>query len=266
MTTDEIYNEILIEKESGAYPELDGLNSTSNVSIYRLWVWVFAFFSKAIRDLFDSFQTQINEIFAQKQAGTLLWWLSQTKLFQYGDTLEFIDGVFKYAVLDQEKQIVKQVAIETLDRMITFKVASEDGSGNLIALTQTQQDSLVGYINQLKFPGMYTRVVSQDADDLNLDYRIYYNAQKIKTDLETEIRAVADNYLSDIVFNGRFSLTGFTDELQKIDGVINPVLVTGLAKTHNESPVDYQVIEDYYVAASGYMQIDELTLDFIPDV
>ena len=109
-------------------------------------------------------------------------------------------------------------------------------------------------------------LVSQEPDILKLTYRIYYNALVVKSNLDAEIRAIAERYLSDFVFNGRFSITEFTDEFQKINGVINPVFVEGLAKNYYEDDSNYAPINDYYTAAAGYMQIAELNLVFIADV
>ena len=168
MATDKIYNEIISEKENGEYPQLDGLNSTSKVSIWRSWIFVFAYFSKTIRELFTSFVEYVESVFAKNQAGTLYWWIEQIKKFQYGDTLEFLDGVFKYSIIDEEKQIVKQVALAPLDGLLTFKVASMDGSGNLVPLTPEQLAALSAYVDKVKFPGTHTKIVSQKADNLRL--------------------------------------------------------------------------------------------------
>ncbi len=266
MTTEDIYKEIIAEKESGNYTELDELTSTSNVSIWRSWVFVFAFFSRTIRELFENFKSYIEIVFAQNQAGTLYWWIEQIKKFQYGDTLEFIDGVFKYAIEDETKQIIKQVALEPLDRLLTFKVASVDDSNDLIPLTAEQIASLDAYVNKVKFPGTFTKIVSQEADNLRLTYRIYYNAQIVQADMDTAIRGAASKYLSEMVFNGRFSTTSLTDEFQKVNGVINPVCNNAEAKNYYEDETDYAPINDYYTAAAGYLKIDQLNLEFVPDV
>ncbi len=266
MTTTEIYNEIIDEKESGNYPELDELNSTSKVAIWRLWVWIFAFFSNSLNEVFISFKSYINETFAKNQAGTLLWWISNIKKFQDNDSLEFIGGVFKYPIIDETKQIIKQVALESRYPEVIFKVVSEDGSGNLVPISENQVDNLRAYINQIKFPGTYIDVISQLADDLRLNYRIYYNAQLSVSSIETAIREQADSYLSNIVFNGKFSITELTDEFQKITGVVNPMYLSGQAKNHFQNIAEYSEIEDYSNSVAGYMAIDNLTLEFIPDV
>ena len=265
MTTEEIYNEIIAEKESGNYPELDDLNSTSKVAIWRLWVWLFAFFSKSLNEVFTSFKEHINEVFAKNQHGTLLWWIEQIKAFQYDNTLEFLSGVFKYAIIDETKQIVKQVALESRYPLVLFKVANED-NGNLIPLDSSQKTALESYIAKIKFPGTYTQVISQPADNLRLNYRVYFDAQLIQLDIETEIIETVNSYLANIVFNGQFSITELTDELQKVAGVENPIYLSGQAKNHYQAVTEYAEINDYYTAAAGYMAIDELNLEMISHV
>ena len=265
-TTEDIYNEIITEKDSGQYPELDELNSTSKVAIWRLWVWIFAFFSKSLNEIFISFKEYINNVFAKNQAGTLLWWIVQIKAFQYGDLLIFMDGIYKYPVIDETKQIVKQVALENQHPLILFKVANEDINGDLIPLDPQQVTALEAYIHLIKFPGTHTQVISQLPDNLRLNYRIYYNAMIDLTEIETEIIDTVNNYLANIVFNGIFSITKLTDEIQKVQGVINPIYTGGQAKTHYQEVTEYSEIIDYYTATAGYMSIDTLNLDFIANV
>lgn len=266
MTTEEIYESIIAEKESGNYPELDELSSTSKVSVWRLMVWIFSFFSKTIQELFESFKSYIESVFAKNQHGTLLWWIEQIKAFQYGDILEFIDGVFKYATIDETKQIVKRTALETLNFVLIFKVASEDGNGNLIPLDNAQKTALQAYINKVKFPGTYTSVISENADDLKINLRVYYNAEVTETELNTLINDATEDYIKNIVFNGKFSITELTDKLQTVKGVVNPVVKEAFGKAASQPSGDYLLIDDYYKAAAGYFNINELNIEFIPYV
>lgn len=266
MTTEEIYNEIIAEKESGQYPELDELNSTSKVSVYRLMIWIFAFFSKTIRELFESFKIYIENVFAENQHGTLLWWIEQIRAFQYGDMLEFTNGVFKYPAIDETKQIVKRVALETLNFVLIFKVATEDGNGDLIPLDTAQKTALQSYINKVKFPGTYTQVISENADDLKINLRVYYNAEITTAELDVLIADAVNEYLKNIVFNGNFNITELTDKLQTVTGVVNPVVKSAYGKAHSQAAADYLLIDDYYKAASGYFTVDELNIEYVPYV
>lgn len=262
-TTNEIANNIIEVKESGQFPELDELNSTSKVAVWRLLIFIVAYVSKTMHELFDSFKRYIEEVFAKNQAGTLLWWIEQIRGFQFGDILQFQDGIFKYSVIDESKQIVKRVALETLSFVLLFKVATEDSNGNLIPLDQSQKDALQSYINKVKFPGTYTSVISENADNLKINLRIYRNAEVTKDELGTLISEATDMYLKNIVFNGKFSITELTDKLQTVIGIENPVVKDSYAKPAASPEADYQLINDYYEAASGYFAVAELNVEYI---
>jgi hypothetical protein len=264
MTTQEIFNEIIIEKDNGNYPELNNLNSTSNVSIWRLWVYIFSFFSKTLRELFDSLKAYIELIFSQNQPGTLQWWIAKIKEFQYGDSLVFVDGVFKYQLIDISKRIIAQVALESINRVLVFKVVKSIDDV-LTPLTDDEQIALQSYINRIKFPGTFASILSQLADDIRLNYRIYYNALFEKDNIEVQINETIINYLNNIVFNGKFIITDLTDLLQQIEGINNPVFISGLTKNHYQSESDYESITDYAIAKSGYFKLNLLTLEYIAE-
>ena len=262
-TTDEIYNEIIAEKESGSYSELDELNSTSKVAIWRLWVWIFSFFSKTLWELFEDLKNWIKDYFARKQVGTLLWWIDQVKAFQYGDELQFIDGIWQYIAVDETKQIVKQVALGYERGLLVFKVAKEN-SGNLEPLTSDEQQALLAYLNKIKMPGQFLDVYSGNADKVKLHYKVYYNAEIPQTDLQTAIEQAINDYIANIVFNGLFVITEVTDILQAIDGVENPVYIDG--QYSNDNQPQWQELGDYYRALSGYFELDSINIDFIANV
>ena len=260
MTTNEIYTQIIAEKSN--YPELAELNSTSNVSTWRLWAYVSAFFSKTIYELFESFKNYVESVFAKNQPGTLQWWIQKIRDFQLGDELLFLNGVFQYSLIDVSKQIIAQVALETVNQILRFKVVKLINE-ELTQLEPAEILSLQTYIDRIKFPGTFTQVISQPADNLKLSYRIYYDALLNKNDIETNINNQIENYIQNIVFNGRFVITELTDELQSITGIINPVYIEAFSKAYNQTSDEYTIINDYAIAAAGYFDLTELTLEFI---
>ena len=133
-------------------------------------------------------------------------------------------------------------------------------------LTQLEPEeisALQTYINRIKFPGTFTQVVSQPADNLKLSYRIYYDALLDKNNIEIEINTVILNYIQNIVFNGKFVITELTDLLQNITGIENPVYLNGQVKNYNQTDLQYIEINDFSISASGYFDLTELTLEFI---
>jgi len=79
--------------------------------------------------LFEDLKAWVKDYFAKHQPGTLAWWLDQVKNWQYGDELIFTDGVWKYETIDENKRIVKQVAVEPQGKLLVFKVAKESDTG-----------------------------------------------------------------------------------------------------------------------------------------
>lgn len=263
-TTQEIYDSMIAEKESGNYPELDTLDSTSKVAVWRLMLWIFAFFSKTIHEVWDSFRAEINRIFAIEQVGTVEWWIDRIGKFQYQDELQFADGIFKYPTIDETKQIVKRTALETRQFVLFFKVAKDDGSGNLSPLLNDEKTALQAYINKLKMPGTYTSVVSEDADNVKVSLRVYYNAEVPKAEITTNIGTVIEDYIQNIVFNGKFVITDMIDQVQAVRGVVNPVAL--LVESKPASAPNYNTVTDYFVPAAGYSELTDLTIEFIPNV
>ncbi len=259
-TTTKIYNDIIAEKQSGNYTELDELNSTSKVAVWRLWVWIFAFFSKVIYEVQDSFKSYVEIFFAKNQVGTLSWWIDTVGKFQYGDILQFIDKKYQYSVLDTDKQIVSRVALSVQESVLEFKVAKFEDD-KLVSLTVPELEACESYINRIKPVGTYISINTYSADNLKLGLRIYYNAQYSQSLIETQINDKISGYLSEIIFNGSLSETELTDELQQIEGVVNPVFISGEAKASFEPT--YNLFEDYYQAVSGYFELTELNLEFI---
>ena len=260
-TTEQIFNEILAEKQN--YPELDQLNSTSKVSIWRLWIWIFAFFSKTLWELFEDLKNWVKDYFAKHQAGSLQWWIDQIKAFQYGDQLTFIDGVWKYENIDTEKQIVKQAAIEPMGKILLIKVAKEV-NGQLTPLSEDEKQALEGYLNKIKFPGQFIQVISENPDQLKINLRIYYNPEIPQAILRQQIEKAINDYLSNIVFNGKFVGTELIDRLQQINGVVNPILLQSYYSTYN-FPY-WQPMGDYMYSAAGWFELNELNIEFVPNV
>lgn len=58
-TVEQIQNEILKAKETEA--SLNGLNSTSKVAIWRLWVYITAFVIWTLEKIFDEYKKEVSK-------------------------------------------------------------------------------------------------------------------------------------------------------------------------------------------------------------
>src|SRR6185312_15248244 len=118
------YDYITAEKEnytelSGLQPTIDNsqtlltdITSTSRVARWRIWIWCVAACAYAVEVLFDVFRADVENIIANSRYGTLPWWVATCKMFQYGDTLVFINNAWNYAVIDPTKQIIAMASAE----------------------------------------------------------------------------------------------------------------------------------------------------------
>ena len=113
-TIDEIQQEIL--DEVAAQPDLNGLTSNSATSIYRLWTRITAIVIFTLETLWDLFKVEIEEIANKAISGTPEWYVDQAFLFQYGDTLDVINGKPAYAIIDETKYVVDRAAIVEANR------------------------------------------------------------------------------------------------------------------------------------------------------
>ncbi len=261
MTREEIFNDIATEQAK--YPELADLNSTSKVSIWYLIRWIFSEMFLIVLEYFDLHKSEVETIIEAAPYATLNWYRARAKEFQLDDALTEINGRFIYATTDPEKQIIKQVAIVSNNRYLIFKIAKEQ-SNELTACPADEITKFSGYINQIKYPGTFVYVESNLPDLLILNFKIEYNALLNLADVQTTVNATLNNYVKNILFNGKFNVTAAIDELQKLREVKNPFFVSATGRTNAQSIGEAQSFSQYYQATAGYMKIETLTIEYVP--
>jgi len=238
------YDELIAEKQSfsslnGLTPVsetnqqlLQDLSSTSKVSVWRLMMWIFAFGSWVIDSLFDRHKAEVNEIVANAIPGTAKWLRAEIFKFQYGDSLQWIDNKYQYAVIDATKQIVKYCAVIEVGGQVRIKVA-KDNNGQPTPLTSAELTALTDYVNQIKFAGTNSAVTSNAADKLKLALKIYYDPQVLNPDgtlisdgTTKPVENAVNDYLNNLPFNGTLYVNRLTDTIQAAQGVEEPYITT----------------------------------------
>lgn len=238
---------------------LAGLTSTSKVAVWRLFVYIIAFSIWTLENLFDIFKTEIDAKVKANRPHTADWYKTKALAFQYGDVLVDDD---EYSIIDETKQIVKQVAIVEGDRKLIVKIATLNGDELEKLGDINQVNAFASYMDKVKDAGTLLEVVNEDADQLKVDIDFYYDALLVKNDgttIETNINVVElaiNNYLKSLDFNGEFDINRMTDYLQRATGYKSLKLnfvgfKAGLATSYNE-------INRAYTPLSGYMKLQEL--------
>ena len=272
-TVSEIYNELIFAKN--AQPDLNtllptmetaddlkaDLTSNSVVGIWRLWLWIVAVGSHTVELLFDKHTVEIETFVASKEWGTLQFLQKKAFEFQFGYLLTFNGSQFTYSTVDLASQIVKRAAVVVAGTQVQFKVAKLDGLGIPIKLTDPEKDAFSIYIDSMVYAGTQFIVISNDPDEIKLNFDIVFNPLVIAADgslvLDPTTFPVVDainEFISNLPFNGVLNLTKLVDYLQTIDGIDDPVLIQGFAKYGGLS---YSVINKNYIPIAGHAVLDE---------
>ena len=280
----EIYNELVLEKQNftqlnALQPNIDSsqtllndLNTSSKVAVWRLIFFVVAVGIWSLENIFDIHKTWIENRAKEIIPGNIPWYAKQAKDFQNGDTLVYLDNVYKYATINEANKIIKLVAVSEGGGKILIKVAKL--ISNLPEqLTTPELEAFAYYVNKIKFAGITVLVVSRPADLLKISYRIYYdplllnsNGEFISNNSIKPVEDVINEFIKNIPFDGIFSFTTLTDKIKAISGVINPIYELGEVKF---GAFPYQILSDNYIPNGGYLKIDEVfplenTIQYLP--
>ena len=225
--------------------------------------------------LFDKHKEEVEALIEDLIVGTVRWYQAQALLFQYGDSLQWIDERYQYPTIDPLAQIVKRAAVIEVGPQVRIKIAKLDVSGLPEPLTAAELAAFVLYINRIKVAGTDIAVISRVADLLKVTADVYYDplvldatGQRLDTPGSYPVEDAINGYIQNLPFNGVFSLTELQDEIQKAVGVVDPRLTTVEAK-YGATP--YVSIDRVYTADAGHMVIDPLfplntTLNYIASV
>lgn len=242
---------------------LSGLNSTSNVAIWRLWTYIVAVCMWTIENLFDAHKAEVGGIITNMKPHTLQWYVNKAKAYQYGDSLP--DGSDTYAVIDTTKQVVAYAAAQenTQISKVRMKVAALSGN-TLIPLTTGQLSGLITYMQLIKDAGVALYITSQNADRLVLNITIYYDAlvldatgKRLDGTDDTPVKNAIQEYLQSLPFNGLFTVMRLVDALQAVDGVVIPTM-NSVQAAFGFLPL--QTIVTEYQPESGYLNIADADL------
>ena len=175
-TIEQIQNEILKAKETEA--SLNGLNSTSKVAIWRLWVYITAFVIWTLEKIFDEHKKEVSEALSEQKPHTARWYRNKALAFQYGFNLHSETNLFDNTGKGKEEiensKIIKYSAVtevETESRLIV-KIATEQG-GELQPISQGQKASFDAYINEIRDAGVCIATINYLPDILKLQMKIY---------------------------------------------------------------------------------------------
>jgi len=265
-TIAEIKQEMIDAKDADS--NLDGLTSTSATALWNLFFFIVASSIAFFESLFDLFKEDIEQRAAEIPTGTLSWHASESLVFQFGDTLELIDGNLTYAIIDETKQIAELAAASENNGLVTIKAAALDGGGNAIPLTAPEKTAFDGYWTDKRFAGTALQTVSLDPDLLKALYTIRVNPSAIDPTTGESLANPGDFPVEDAIdaflqtfqgenFAGEMQVMRLTDSIQAVSGVLN--VVANTVEARPDAGVFVDVLANSaqtYESAAGYMGID----------
>lgn len=277
-TISEIYNAAIAEKESN--PALSTLNpaagenannlladlsSQSKVAIWRLLIWICSASIWILENLFDLHVIEMTELGAQLITGTPRWYYAKCFEYQHGDVLQYnvTTHRFEYLTSNPSSQIIKRAAVVDLSGLVKIKVAKL-ASGLPVPLSSPEKTSFEYYINLIKFAGTNVEVISLSADLLHIELTVVIDAlvllptgESIATAGTFPVEDAINNYIQQLPFNGILSLTALTDAIQRVSGVINPVVTLAAARPVSGGYTSIDPVTGYN-ASAGHLIVDPL--------
>ncbi len=234
-------------------PGLAGLTSTSKTAIYRLWRSIVAIAQLVLEQMWDAKQAELEALAESAVPGTEKWYAARSLEFQYGYALTESNGKLYYSVIDDAAKIVDKVAVLSNSGIVTIKVA-KDNAGTLEKLTSAERVAFQSYINDIKFAGTRTTIVSTDPDLVKLvSFTVYYDGKLNLASFQSAVETAINNYLNGIYFDGALNINKFRDAVEGVSGVEDTGDLVIQCKPDGGS---YAAVTRIYNPSSGYFAID----------
>jgi hypothetical protein len=274
-TTQEWFDEMVVEKETMS--SLDSLTTgvddaqefitqaqtPSQVAIWQTLVWICASAGAAFQNTALVIKESIEAILKDQKPGTIAWYVRKAKEFQYGDSLTWnaVTEVWEYSVIDEAAMIVTHASVLEGQNAVRLKVA-KTVSNVLAPLTVGEKNALAVYMKQIKFAGTKLLITSADPDLLKITATCIYDPLVLNPDgtlisdnVTRPVDVAIQNYIENLPFDGRFTITKLEDAVQAALGVVDWEATTVEKKY---GALDYSTVDLETFPDAGYFKIDAL--------
>lgn len=249
---------------------LSGITTTSDTGVWPNLRDSFATAANVHEESFVSFADEVEDRAAEIQTGISRWYAAESLVFQFGDSLQYINGNLVYLVEDLAKQIVKLAAADKENGFLIIKIAAFNPDLTARPLTATELTAFKAYWDDKRFACTPLAFISQSGDIARIQYRVGVDATVIDpatgqllTDpavfpVEVAITELLKTFQADR-FNSIFRLADLTDTIQAVDGVINPIAEDVQIKPSAGAFIDViNSLNDEYLARAGYIVSDPI--------
>jgi len=260
MTSAFIANETIINLY-GLIPGKTFEEQFSKVSLESILFFIVASAIWIVEVFFDEHKAEVNEIIETKRPHTIDWYRQTALEFQYGYELSEESGEYDNTNLTEDEilasLIITKCSVQkttSIKPTIIIKVATDAG-----ALTDLQKTAFDAYMNKKADAGVYVVILTGNPDRLALWLKIIYDPLVLDSNgvaLVGGNKPIDDaikEHLRTLKFNGVFVSTYMLDALQKIDGIIIPIVLESKASQYGFTLSPFSEI---YAPYSGAIEID----------
>ena len=195
--------------------------SFSSVAEWRLWTNLVATAIHTFELILDRFKAEVENTVMTARPGTLKWYTELCFLFQNGHELVFDETTARvnYPVDDPAARITAVAAVREGEGQIVFKVAKRQGA-EIVPFGDVERLNFANYINEVKFAGTRTSVVSTAADEVLYDVTLYYDPAYPVELVQERAEAALEAFKTGQMFGGILYSGRFVDALQQVEGVV----------------------------------------------
>lgn len=259
-----------------ANENLQGLNSTSKVAIFRLLAYVVAYAIWLHESFFDQHTKEVNERLANEKAGTLPWYRTMALRFQFGFDLMADKDYFDNGTATEDQieasKIIKYAAVNEADDSgrVILKIAGETDGVLSDFDDPSQVESIEAYINEIRVAGVQVTIINYKADQLYINLQIKRDAALLdengmsKLDANYPVNEALQEFMKELDFNGELRLSALVDKIQLVPGVKDATLISAESSWIDPASNGYGTPQPIFIskiAESGYFEI--VTFDTI---
>jgi hypothetical protein len=266
---------VLTENEQST---LTNITSTSKVSVFRLMIYVVSVCIWTVYKLMEIFRADIDERVALSRPYSKGDFISMALAYQHGQTLPET-GIYDNTGLStlqllERKIIAKSALVEgTRNGHGILRIKAARSVGNeLVKLSASQLTGFDAYMRLMGPAGITLSVTSEDADDLKVEYVIYFDplvlnnlGNRLDGTDETPIIKALQSYLLEKNFrdfNGNLSMDQLNDVIEVVPGVTDVFLENAYSRyatygyEDQSGSLNIGIVDKFVQPQSGYFKLD----------
>ncbi|MDR2361707.1 MAG: hypothetical protein LBD91_03160 [Prevotellaceae bacterium] len=200
----------------------------------------------------------IQSVVERNRIGSGPWYVEMAKRFQWSEEVPYFlqvddtTGVIDYNILNPDDRIITQAAFIDNNNEVTLKVATGT-PGALHKLGDDPFSDFRNYMQRLKIAGIALRIITLEADIVNLQTDVYYSRAYNITGLRQAVVDALNAYSATLEFAGVVLRNAIIDVIQRVPGVMD-VDVKALEANTGANIVS---IGRAYTTAAGYFNFNQ---------